>query len=160
VVGVPKSTFWRTASSGGWNEPGDVTPRHRGFQEQVWFPFITECKNYKKMDLLGEILKDNKSSKIRAWWKQCFDEQIKAQMLGYNFSIIKKLLIIKLDNCPIYTVYDPIELSEVEKGIHKYVTIVLPDLPSAKLVTWEDFSTHVTRNSLEIAYREVAEGIR
>lgn len=95
---VPSKTFWRTPMSGGWEEPGDIAPRlHKG--KSIVFPFVVECKFYKKFDLL-EIF-TSKKPLIKLWWDQVTKSQNQADIntLGY---LPIRLLIFKFNRSPIY----------------------------------------------------------
>ncbi len=93
---VPPGTFWRTTNSGGWIEPGDIAPRLRKGQEEIWWPFVVECKFYKSFDILSTL--NRGSSIFWTWWKQVLREQIDSSKVGF--------LIFKKNYGPIYCAID------------------------------------------------------
>ena len=88
-----KSTFWRTVISGGWVEPGDITPRHRPGKPAIWFPFIIECKCVKKVDVL-ELLTKKKQIGERFTSIDVFNELIVGYPSLKNAYVIKEWRIL------------------------------------------------------------------
>jgi len=95
---VPKKSFWRTVGSGGWVEPGDIAPRLHN-DKLIKFPFVVECKFYKKFDLL-EIF-SSKNPLIKTWWDQLTQAQNKStiERLGY---LPIRLLVFKFNRSLTY----------------------------------------------------------
>lgn len=121
------NTFWRTPLSGGWHVPGDISPAHH--VNSIWWPFVIECKFYKKISL-WELLQ-SKNPLLLKWWSQLCREQLEAQ--EYKTHSIDKpvrLLVFKFNQSPIYAMYSKDDLPIDIKGINidinpQNLTIVL-----------------------------------
>jgi len=110
---VPKNTFWRTPNSGGWSEPGDISPRHsQNNDEKVFFPFIVECKFYKTIDF-WELLKANKTQPLFLQWLDQIRREKKQAIDAGRSDKLVSLLIFKQNGGPICVAYDEMELLTV-----------------------------------------------
>jgi hypothetical protein len=128
----PKHTFWRSVNSGGVWEPGDIVPR-----KKMWYPFVTECKSYKNVDLL-ELFSDIKKKLILVWWEQALRDQKKAIDLGANPQQTVPLLVFRRNrSTQVYVAFAHEDLPTPASGqdsivlcFSRYYLIVLK---------WEDF---------------------
>lgn len=124
---VGAKTFWRTTNSGGWKEPGDIAPRMRSGQGSIFFPFVIECKHYRKIRVF-DILKDYSHLKnlpvLHKWW----DQVTLSQMQEYfqRDALIKheiiRLLIFRPNNYPIMVAIsqaDGTQYPEYQLGLTK-----------------------------------------
>lgn len=93
--GVSKNTFWRSTNSGGWVEPGDITPRFRENAKDIIFPFVVECKFYKNIDFFSR----QKKPLLTCWWEQVTSSQEQSHSMTPHKKVIR-LLILKQNNKP------------------------------------------------------------
>jgi Holliday junction resolvase len=141
---VPKNTFWRTPNSGGWHEAGDVYAR----DSSVKFPFIVECKNYKSFDLL-QYLSRPETTKIYKWWNQVLRDSINAVTNGRDEILSIPLLIMKINNFPIFVAYNIHNLpNNYSKGIKDidfpFFDLGMPIL-DLKICLLSDFMEYFTK---------------
>lgn len=78
---VEPKTFWRSVNSGGVWDAGDNTARKAGAED---FPFVTECKHYKDMDLL-ELLYARGQALFMRWWEQAYRAASKVKKVPILF---------------------------------------------------------------------------
>lgn len=113
---VEKNTFWRTVSSGGWEEAGDIAPRYRPNTTKVWWPFVLECKFYRKIDLLSILYPRviDKSSKkgsnlslVEKWISQLWEERTKFLRLNQEAKALycNRLLVFKGNRTPVFVAF-------------------------------------------------------
>jgi len=142
-----KSTFWRTVISGGWVEPGDITPRHRPGKPAIWFPFIIECKCVKKVDVL-ELLTKKKNKTLLSWWAQVTREREEAVEQGRLKEELIRLVIFKRNGSPIFVMFED---TKIYPFIAPLDAIVYEKYGLA-ICTWATFSTQVTKNKVYKLY--------
>ncbi len=151
----PRNTFWRTVLSGGWKEPGDISPRFRPNQNKLFWPFIVECKFYKKFSI-EDILIGKKTAHLAQWWKQLTKEQHDAiEIHKRNAHLSIRLLICKYNHGPILVgITQQDFLFNIKNKFCKRIDIYLPGLFEISLFTWEEFKQAFTREYLEERIKE------
>jgi hypothetical protein len=140
------NTFWRTVVSGGWVEPGDITPRHRPGKPAIWFPFMIECKCVKGVDVL-ELLTDKKNPTLLKWWAQVTRERDDAVAQGRSIAETIRLVIFKRNNSPVFVMYETDDtLSNLPNPAILYMRKRLV------VCTWDVFSSLFTKQAVYAKY--------